>query len=167
MAAPDFPGSTVADQMHDRQLEAGGTPRLASSLQSAADRPLDAQLVLDRVLGGAAPGLSELVDRERIGTAGQSFGGWTCLAFNSKDTRPKASFPIVPPWGKGPARSEALSELVRLDNWGRDIATFVLAAELDSVVMHGRFIRRHAGRVGRARSIRHRQLSGDLLHLHR
>jgi dienelactone hydrolase len=135
VAAPDFPGSTVADQVHDMQLEPGETPRLASFLQSATDRPLDARLVLDRVLDGAAPGLSELVDRERIGTAGQSFGGWTCLAFNSRDTRPKASFPIVPPWGKGPARSEALSDLVRLDDWGRDVPTFVLAAERDSVVM--------------------------------
>ncbi len=135
VAAPDFPGSTLADQVHDMRLEVVGTPRLVGASQSAADRPLDAILAIDGVLGGAAPGLSQLIDRERIGTVGQSFGGWTVLALTSRDTRPKASFPIVPPWGEGPANSEALTELVRLDDWGRDVPTFVLAAELDSVVM--------------------------------
>jgi predicted dienelactone hydrolase len=114
------------------KLEPGATPRLTSVRQAAADRLLDTKFILDRVLDGAAPGLSELIDPERIGTAGQSFGGWTTLAFNSTDNRPKASFAIVPPGGKGPA--QALSALLRVDNWGRDVPTFLLAAELDSVV---------------------------------
>lgn len=135
VAAPDFPGNTLADQVHDMQLKAGEAPRLVDFAQSASDRPVDAKLAIDRLLDGAAPGLSELIDQERIGTCGQSFGGWTTLAFNSKDKRPKASFPIVPPWGKGPARSERLSALIRLDDWGRDVPTLVLAAERDSVVM--------------------------------
>jgi len=133
VAAPDFTGNTTADQLHDMQLESGATPRLATFLQSAADRPLDAQLVIDRVLAGAAPGLSELVDGERIGTAGQSFGGWTCLALNSKDQRPKACFPIVPGWSRGPG-DPGLSAMARLDDWGRDVPTFILAAGRDSVV---------------------------------
>jgi dienelactone hydrolase len=132
VVSPDFPGSTVADQMHDAKLEAGATPRLKIVREAAADRLLDTMFVLERVLEGAAPGLSELVDRERIGTAGQSFGGWTSLAFNSIDNRPKATFAIVPPGGAGPA--QALSALLRVDNWGRDVPTFLLAAELDSVV---------------------------------
>lgn len=135
VAAPEFTGNTLADQVHDMKLKAGDTPRLVDFVQSAADRPVDAAFVLDRLIDGAAPGLSELIDRDRIGTCGQSFGGWTTLAFNSKDKRPKASFPIVPPWGTGPARSERLSALIRLDDWGRDVPTFVLAAERDSVVM--------------------------------
>jgi dienelactone hydrolase len=134
VAAPDFTGNTLADQLHDGQLKPGEAPRLVNATQSATDRPLDAALVIDRLLEGAAPGLSELIDPEQIGTCGQSFGGWTTVAFNSKDKRPKASFPIVPPWGKGPSRSETLSALVRLDDWGRDVPTFVLAAELDSAV---------------------------------
>lgn len=135
VAAPDFTGNTLADQAHDMNLKAGDAQRLVDFLQSATDRPLDATFVLDSLVGGAAPGFSELIDAERIGTCGQSFGGWTTLAFNSKDKRPKASFPIVPPWGKGPARSERLSALVRLDDWGRDVPTFVLAGERDSVVL--------------------------------
>jgi predicted dienelactone hydrolase len=135
VAAPDFPGNTLADQLHDNQLGAGVTPRLVSLHQSAMDRPLDAQLVLDRLLDGAAPGFSELIDREKIGTLGQSFGGWTCLVFNSRDARPKATFPIVPPWGRGPAPTEVLSDLVCLDDWGRNVPTLVLAAERDSLIM--------------------------------
>ena len=135
VASPDFPGNTLADQVHDMRLEPGATPRLVGSVRSAADRPLDASLVINALLSGAAPGLSELIDRDRIGTAGQSFGGWTVLALNSKDDRPKASFPIVPPWGRGPARTETLSDLLCLDDWGRDVPTFVLAAERDSVVI--------------------------------
>jgi len=134
VASPDFPGNTLADQVHDMRLEAGAAPRLVGSLQSAGDRPLDAKLAMDRLLGGAAPGLSELIDAARIGTAGQSFGGWTVLALNSVDRRPQASFAIVPPSGKGPARTEVIAELLRLDDWGRNVPTFVLAGERDSVV---------------------------------
>jgi dienelactone hydrolase len=134
VASPDFPGCTLADQVHDMRLKAGATPRLVPVTQSAADRPRDAKLVMDRLLAGAAPGLSELIDGDRIGTAGQSFGGWTVLALNSVDDRPKASFAIVPPWGKGPARTEVIGALLCLDDWGRDVPTFVLAGERDSLI---------------------------------
>lgn len=134
VASPDFVGSTLADQRHDMQLEAGSKPRLVSFSQSAADRPVDAKLTIDRLLAGASPGVSELIDGGRIGTAGQSFGGWTVLALNSRDKRPKASFAIVPPFRKGLGPTEALAELIHLDEWGRDVPTFVLAGERDSML---------------------------------
>jgi dienelactone hydrolase len=122
--------------------------------QSAADRPLDAKLVLDRVPSGVegkparsagaqrAEGerspleaLAGLLDRDRVGTCGVSFGGWTTLALNSIDRRPRASLPIVPAWGKGPVKTETLQALVRLDDWGRPVPTLVLAAERDALVL--------------------------------
>jgi dienelactone hydrolase len=135
VASPDFTGNTMADMFADLASGGGGTPRLAPMDQSAADRPLDAKLVLDRVLGGAEPTLAGLVDPERVGTCGVSFGGWTTLALNSIDRRPRASFPIVPAWGKGPVKTETLQALVRLDDWGRPVPTCVLAAERDALVM--------------------------------
>jgi len=134
VAAPDFTGNTAADQMQVMRPDVGATPRLTTMAQSAADRPLDVKFVIDRVLDGAAPGLSELVDGERIGTLGQSFGGWTCVALNSKDIRPKACFPIVPPWGRGADGTGLLSSLASLDDWARDVPTFILAAERDAMV---------------------------------
>jgi predicted dienelactone hydrolase len=86
------------------------------------------------VLAGK-PALAGRVDPERVGTCGMSFGGWTTLALNSIDRRPRASFPIVPAWGKGPVETETLQALVRLDDWGRPVPTFVLAAERDALIM--------------------------------
>jgi predicted dienelactone hydrolase len=135
VAAPDFTGNTMADMLADLATGGRGEPRLAPMDRSAADRPLDAKLVIDRVLGGAEPALASLVDPERVGACGISFGGWTTLALNSIDRRPRASFPIVPAWGKGPVKTETLQALVRLDDWGRPVPTFVLAAERDALIM--------------------------------
>jgi dienelactone hydrolase len=135
VAAPDFTGNTMADLLADLAGGSSATPRLAPMDRSAADRPLDAKLVIDRVLGGAEPALAALVDPERVGACGISFGGWTTLALNSIDRRPRASFPIVPAWGKGPVKTETLQALLRLDDWGRPVPTFVLAAERDALIL--------------------------------
>ena len=135
VASPDFTGNTMGDMLADLAGGSGATPRLAPMDRSAADRPLDAKLVIDRVLGRAEPALSALVDPERVAACGISFGGWTTLALTSIDRRPRASFAIVPAWGKGPVKTEALQALVRLDDWGRPVPTFVLAAERDALIM--------------------------------
>jgi dienelactone hydrolase len=135
VASPDFTGNTMADMMADLAAGSSAAPRLAPMDRSAVDRPLDAKLVIDRVLGGAEPALAALVDPARVGACGISFGGWTTLALNSIDARPRASFPIVPAWGKGPVGTESLQALVRLDDWGRPVPTFVLAAERDALIL--------------------------------
>ena len=135
VASPDFTGNTMGEMLADLAAGSGSAPRLAPMDRSAVDRPRDAKLVLDRVLAGAEPALASLADAERIGACGISFGGWTTLALNSVDRRPKASFPIVPAWGKGPVKTESLQALVRLDDWGRPVPTFVLAAERDALIM--------------------------------
>jgi predicted dienelactone hydrolase len=138
VASPDFTGNTMADLFADLASGGAGAPRLAPMDRSAVDRPLDAKLVLDRMQGGGSdvdPALAALVDPARVGACGISFGGWTTLALNSIDRRPRASFPIVPAWGKGPVKTETLQALVRLDDWGRPVPTFVLAAERDALIL--------------------------------
>jgi predicted dienelactone hydrolase len=125
VASADHTGDTVRDVMQQKAM---------SPEQICANRPLDGILVMDRLLGGAVPALEGLFDPSRIGICGGSFGGWTALALSSLDRRPKASFPIVPGWGKGPLPTELLQSVVRLDDWGRPVATFVVAAELDAIV---------------------------------
>jgi dienelactone hydrolase len=71
---------------------------------------------------------------ERIATAGGSFGGWTSIAVNSYDRRPKAVFALVPAWGKGPLRTELLTAAARLDDWERSVPVFLLAGEGDKVL---------------------------------
>lgn len=136
VASADHVGNTMPDLFHD--LAAGtapGTGRSVSLFQSAADRPRDVLQVLDALLGDADPALSGIADPQRVGTCGVSFGGWTSLRVNSLDRRPRASFPIVPAWGPGPLKTEQLSDLARLDDWGRDVPTFVLAAERDALIL--------------------------------
>src|SRR5512134_2889104 len=67
VASPDFTGNTMADMLADLAAGSTATPRLAPMDRSAADRPLDAKLVIDRVLGGAEPALAALADPERVG----------------------------------------------------------------------------------------------------
>jgi dienelactone hydrolase len=125
VASADHAGDTVFDVARRTSM---------SPEQICANRPIDGVLVMDRVLGGAAPALEGLIDPDRVGTCGGSFGGWTAIALSSLDPRPKASFPIVPGWGQGPLPTELLQSVVRLDDWGRPVPTFVLAAERDALV---------------------------------
>jgi hypothetical protein len=102
--------------------------------QICANRPLDAMLVLDRVLWGMTPGLEAVVDPDRVGTCGRALGGWTAIALSSLDPRPKASFPIAPAWGRPPVAPDLLRSVVRLDDWARPVPTFLLALGDDAAL---------------------------------
>jgi predicted dienelactone hydrolase len=72
--APDHAGNTLADFMFVDD------PDLA---RSAVDRPQDISFMIDQVVertDEVVPLLSGLLDGERIGASGHSFGGYTCLA---------------------------------------------------------------------------------------
>ena len=135
VASADHLGNTLGDLVHDlREGRSSGSPRLATLPESATHRPRDVVLVMDALLGDADAEVRALLDPERVGTCGVSFGGWTSLAVNSIDARPRASFPIVPAWGPGPLHTEQLSARVRLDDWERPLPTFILAAERDALI---------------------------------
>lgn len=145
VASVDHPGSTVMDMMDDLasgSSPAAGSPKL-DMFVSAANRPGEVSCVVDRLLDGAVPDLNAEFDSERVGACGVSFGGWTTLAVNSHDERFRASFPIVPAFGRGPLDTTSLEDLLDLGNWGRDVPTLVLAGEVDSLIMLGELRRLH------------------------
>ena len=136
VASGDHVGNTLGDMVADLTAGSGThARRLVDPDRSATDRPLDAILILDAILGGVDPAIRAIVDPERIGTCGVSFGGWTALALNELDARPSASFPIVPAWGEGPLKTERLSARVQLGKWKRAVPTFVLAAQRDALIL--------------------------------
>jgi dienelactone hydrolase len=134
VASPDFPADNLADLV--QTAGGGGASRRPPNDQVAVNRRRDVVFVLDRVVGGAEPALASVIDPDRVGTCGHSFGGWTTIAANSLDPRPKASFAMAPTWwgSGGPApEAEAVQALTRLDDWGRPVPAFLLAGEHDSL----------------------------------
>ena len=103
--------------------------------ESAANRPTQASAFLDHLLAIDLPGGLQ-VNASAIGTGGMSLGGFTSLALNSVDRRPKASYPMCPMYG---SRSLAphvrrLQALLRVDDWQRPVPTCVLTGEADPIV---------------------------------
>lgn len=136
VASPDFPGDTIADMVRDQQ--AGGGVRTTMSIDDLAEyRPADLALVVERLIGGEEPALAGRIDAGRVGACGHSYGGWTSLALNSINRRPLATFAMAPLWGtRSPVpQLRRVGPRLRLDDWGRPVSTFVLAAELDNCVI--------------------------------
>jgi len=136
VASPDFPGDTAAQMVSD--LQAGSGTRSSMSIDELASyRPNDAAVVVERLIAGAVPALADRIDADRVATCGHSFGGWTVLALNSINRRPRAVFAMAPLWGsRSPIpQLRRVGPRLRIDDWGRPVATFLLAAELDNCVM--------------------------------
>jgi dienelactone hydrolase len=132
VASPDFVGNTRADQLAALKGGLGAAdPRFHSAETSAQHRPIDARLVLTHLLGDGAGELR--LDASRVGGVGVSLGGWTALALNSIDRRPRATVALAPAWGATPALA-ALARRLRVDDWGRAVPTLVVAAERDGIV---------------------------------
>ena len=134
VAAPDFPG----DNINELKLGVETTDDAKIDLPvdaSAINRPFQASFVLDCLLADST--FAPLIDADKIGTFGQSMGGFTSLRFNSVDPRPKACVPIAPLYGKNdwvPQLNRIQSQL-RIDDWNRPVATFLLSGELDTFVL--------------------------------
>jgi predicted dienelactone hydrolase len=96
VAAFDFPGDNYRDLLPD----ADGSAAVAKSSidESARRRPAQASAFINRLLTVDLPG-GPRVNPDAIGTGGISMGGFTSLAINSVDRRPKASFPMCPMFG--------------------------------------------------------------------
>lgn len=89
VAAPDHHGHTLYDSNHGSFISQG---------EAIEARPADIRFVLDHLLA-LPPGdaLRGLVDPERVGMAGHSFGGLTTLRTAALDPRLKAIVPQAPP----------------------------------------------------------------------
>jgi dienelactone hydrolase len=134
VAAPDFPGDNIADlklgaaTSDDEKID---TPVDAS----ATNRPSQASFVLDCLLSDSE--LAPFIDADKIGTFGQSMGGFTSLRLNSVDARPSACVPIAPLYGQNdwvPQLGRIQGQL-RVDDWNRPVSTLLLSGELDTFVL--------------------------------
>ena len=133
VASANFPGDNIEDLIPDEQ----GAAAVAKTPvdESARNRPRQASRVLDLISAIDLPEGLQL-DRERIAVGGESMGGFTSLAVNSLDRRPSAVFAICPMYGERSLAPQArrLQALLRVDDWQRPVATFVLTGDLDPLV---------------------------------
>lgn len=133
VAALDHTGDTAGEFQQDLAA-APGLPRLLDTMEhQIMDRPADVSFVITELFRGAGGDLSGAIEARQIGVAGVSFGGWTTLAVNARDHRVRASFPIVPAWGRG--LDEMLERALDLEAWQREVPTTMLVAERDALVM--------------------------------
>ena len=75
VASPDFMGDNAGDLARDFAAKTGSRTTAMPLEELAVARPLDAMFVIDSLLEGAEPALAGLIDSERIGACGVSFGG--------------------------------------------------------------------------------------------
>ena len=138
VASNDVPGNTLAVLMEDVIAQRRGEAPKAPSQKSVAEqRPRDAKFVIDAVIRGADPEIASCIDASRIGALGQSAGGWTSLCLNSIDRRIGATFAMEPACGENSKYPEMvdLAKMLTIEDWGRPVPTFVLAGEVDPLVM--------------------------------
>ena len=151
VAASDHTGNTIRDVLEHMLAARAGRPIpdfIDALLEFARHRPADASWVIDRVLDGTAGDVAGRVDRERIGIAGHSFGGWTTLATTGRDARIRAAVPLAPAGGNlAELPGNPLADALDLA-WSRDVPTLYVVADRDSILplasMHDLFARTRA-----------------------
>lgn len=135
VAAPDFPGDNIVDNLPRSQ---GGNASVADKPidESASNRPGQATASVDGLLA-VAPSLGLGIDAARIAALGISMGGFTSLAVNSLDRRFVASFAMCPMYGQHSPLPQVrrLQPLLRFDDWPQEPSVFLLAGELDPLVV--------------------------------
>ncbi len=139
VAACDHTGNTVFDVMQATLTArtGGALPDFGDTLRTfAVARPADVRVLLDQLLDGLSGDLGTLIDRERIGMSGHSFGGWTTLVVTARDRRIRAALPLAPAGGATPIPVPALHEALDF-GWGREVPTLFLVAERDSLLPLG------------------------------
>ena len=137
VVAPDHTGNTLRDVFQQTIDARAGRPVpdvLDTVREFVKHRPPDASWSIDRALDGAAGGIADHVDAERIGIAGHSFGGWTTLATAAGDRRIRAALPLAPAGGNmvelpGNPLRDALDFA-----WSRDVPTLYVVADRDSLL---------------------------------
>ncbi len=130
VAAPDHTGNTFLKVMRLRKAE----DQIKNLLDSRKNRPQDVGFILDQFLdkqSEAGQIFLPVIDTEKIGMSGHSFGGYTTLAAAGVDARLKLLLPMAPPPEGGiPLFAYDQGEL----DWDREIPTLLMAAEFDSLI---------------------------------
>jgi predicted dienelactone hydrolase len=136
VAAVDHTGNTTQDvvqQVLAARLSGAQIDPAALLEPSIAERPRDVSFAIDRLLEGAAPGLSERIEGDAVGVAGHSFGGWTALMATGRDRRIAAALALAPAGGASPLPDDPMARRLDLD-WPRPVPTLFVAAEHDSIL---------------------------------
>jgi predicted dienelactone hydrolase len=132
VAAADHTGNTAFDIVRQMILAHSGkeNPPIDQQARTAgAARPADVSFLLDTVLADFA----DVVDAERVGMTGHSFGGWTTIATTKRDRRIRAAVPLAPAGGWTPV-SEAFAIHDSGFAWGRDVPTLYIVADRDTIL---------------------------------
>ncbi|OGQ23693.1 MAG: hypothetical protein A2138_00980 [Deltaproteobacteria bacterium RBG_16_71_12] len=97
VASPDHQGDTTVDLL--RELVDSGDVQEDTVMEAVADRPDDVVALLDLLRDTLAEddALRPLLDFERVGCAGHSFGAFTCLVAGTIDYRLDALVAQTPP----------------------------------------------------------------------
>jgi predicted dienelactone hydrolase len=137
VAAVDHTGNTAAEWAARAERIAAGRPLTpeegAAYVQRIiADRVPDLRFLLDQVLSGAAGGIADQVDPERVGLAGWSFGGWAVLAAPETDQRFRAVLALAPGGSSNPLPGIIPATLTFA--WTREVHLMLLAAERDQFI---------------------------------
>jgi predicted dienelactone hydrolase len=137
VASNDVPGNTLADLVSDIDASRRGESMTSfGRMDVFANRFAYASFVIESLIAGANSEIASRIDATRIGAFGQSAGGWTTLGLNQINPRMRASFAMEPLWGRrSPLGLEELGHWLQLAKWGRDVPTFVLAGELDPLII--------------------------------
>lgn len=85
VVAPDHSGDTVVELL--REVKSSGEIRADSTVQALVDRPLDVIAILDLIADVADDDIAAIIDHERVGVTGHSFGALTSFITASKDFR--------------------------------------------------------------------------------
>jgi len=136
VAACDHTGNTLLDVAQLTLMTRSGTPIPDTDEivgEFIAARPADVVTVIDQLVDGAAPELRALIDAQRIGMMGHSFGGWTTLAVTSRDHRIRAALPLAPAGGASWMPVELLRAALDFE-WGREVPTLFLVADRDTLL---------------------------------
>ena len=129
VVAADHTGNTASD-FFARQGAPAITPeeRDAFIARMIGDRVPDLRVLIDRAIDGLGE-ISSLVDPDRIGLAGWSFGGWSVLATPEQDDRAKAIVAMAPAGSREPLPGIIPATLTFA--WPQEIATLVLTGDTD------------------------------------
>lgn len=134
-ASANHVGNTAIDRM--RLMQEGRFAEISSDVnalldQISADRRVDLRAVLDHLLKEATEPWQEVIDADRVGLAGHSWGACTVLDVTAEEERGRAIVAMAPGGGPRQLSSEVLDRWVHLD-WPRPVPSLLVAASRDSL----------------------------------
>jgi predicted dienelactone hydrolase len=119
VVAPDHVGNTLEETLH------GTDEPVAAAFEN---RPLDAVVMIDHFTDlPEGDALSGMIDPERVGISGHSYGGLTSLRTATRDDRVKAIVPMAAP-------GDHLSLVGEPEQYPLDIPVMLLAAHEDRTI---------------------------------